>query len=345
MHITKSACSLALLSALVLTGCAGTAKNQSADASASQSGGASAAGFPLTIDNCGHQLTFKKAPERTVSLNQSSTEIQLSLGIADKMVGTATWTDPVLPSLEAENAKVERISDGGPTSEAVVAKEPDFVTASFPSTLSDKNAGSYEKYESLGVPAYLAPNQCGKKSGNDAPAENFTIDKVYQEIDELSRIHGVPEKGQEVTAQLKQRLEKAVEQKPSKPITVMFWFANAEAPYVAGGSGASQFVSDQLGVTNIYADQRDEWPQVNWEDVAAKNPDIIVMGDLTRKSQTAESAAEKIEYLKSNPVTAEMEAVKNERFVKVAGGDLNPSIRTVDLAEKLVAGIEQFGLK
>ena len=290
-------------------------------------------------------MTFKKAPARTVSLNQSSTEIQLSLGIADKMVGTATWTDPVLSSLESENAKVERISDGGPTSEAVIAKEPDLVTASFPSTLTDKVAGSYEKYESLGVPAYLAPNQCGKKSGNDAPAENFTIEKVYQEIDELSRIHGVPEKGQELVAQLKQRLEKAVAQKPGKPVKVMFWFANSEAPYLAGGSGASQFISDQLGITNIYSDQRDEWPQVSWEDIAAKNPDIIVMGDLTRKSQTAETADAKIEYLKSNPVTSQMDAVKNERFIKVAGGDMNPSIRTVDLAEKLVAGIEQFGLK
>ena len=74
-------------------------------------------------------------------------------------------------------------------------------------------------------------------------------------------------------------------------------------------------------------------------------PDIIVMGDLTRKSQTAETADAKIEYLKSNPVTSQMDAVKNERFIKVAGGDMNPSIRTVDLAEKLVAGIEQFGLK
>lgn len=38
MHVKKSVCSLALLSALLLGSCAGTAKNQSADASASQSG-------------------------------------------------------------------------------------------------------------------------------------------------------------------------------------------------------------------------------------------------------------------------------------------------------------------
>ncbi|MDO5083752.1 MAG: ABC transporter substrate-binding protein [Arachnia propionica] len=339
MKLSTSVLSAALLPTLLLGACSGTPASQTSSAAPAT------AGFPLTIDNCGHQLTFQAPPKRTVSLNQSSTEIQLSLGVAQTMVGTGTWTDPVLPALEADNEKVERLADNAPSLEAVVAKEPDFVTASFPSTLSDKTVASFEKFESLGVPAYLAPNQCGKKSGDDAPEENFTIDKVYQEIDDLAKIHGVPDKGAELTTELRTRLEKAVAQKPGKPVTVMFWFANSEAPYVAGGSGASQFVSDQLGVTNVYSDQRDEWPQVSWEDVAAKNPDIIVMGDLTRKSQTAETAQAKIEYLKSNPVTAEMEAVKNNRFVKVAGGDMNPSIRTVDLAEKLVAGIEEFGLR
>ena len=49
--------------------------------------------------------------------------------------------------------------------------------------------------------------------------------------------------------------------------------------------------------------------------------------------------------MKRSFLTAQMDAVKNERFIRVAGGDMNPSIRTVDLTEKLVAGIEQFGLK
>ena len=339
MRIYTSILSGALLSALFLSGCS---KGEAPQATQSAS---AAAGFPLTIENCGHQLTFQAPPKRTVSLNQSSTEIQLSLGLEETMVGTGTWTDSVLPSLAAANEKVERLADNAPSLEAVVAKEPDFVTASFPSTLSDKTVASFEKFETLGVPAYLAPNQCGKKSGDDAPTENFTIDKVYREIDDLAQIHGVPEKGAELKAELEKRLASAVAQKPGRPITVLFWFANAEAPYVAGGSGASQFVSDQLGLTNVYVDQRDEWPQVSWEDVAEKNPDIIVMGDLTRKSQTAETADAKIEHLKSNPVTAEMEAVKNDRFVKVAGGDMNPSIRTVDLTEKLVAGIDEFGLR
>ena len=51
------------------------------------------ADYPLTIENCGREVTVDAPPQRAVSLNQSSTEILLSLGLADRMVGTATWTD------------------------------------------------------------------------------------------------------------------------------------------------------------------------------------------------------------------------------------------------------------
>ena len=159
MRIYTSILSGALLSALLLSGCSGGPAPQ-----ATQSASA-AAGFPLTIDNCGHQLTFQAPPKRTVSLNQSSTEIQLSLGLEETMVGTGTWTDPVLPSLEAANEKVERLADNAPSLEAVVAKEPDFVTASFPSTLSDKTVASFEKFETLGVPAYAGWRSLAGRQG------------------------------------------------------------------------------------------------------------------------------------------------------------------------------------
>lgn len=51
--------------------------------------------YPLTIENCGVSVRFDGPPQRAVSLYQASTEILLSLGLADQMVGTSTWFDPV----------------------------------------------------------------------------------------------------------------------------------------------------------------------------------------------------------------------------------------------------------
>lgn len=333
---------------LGVAACSSSTSSDSGNSSATASSSATKnANFPLTIQNCGHTLTFDKAPERTVSLNQSSTEIQLSLGVADKMVGTATWTDSVLSNLEDANNKVPRLADDAASMDSVIAANPDFVTASFTSTLSSKNSGSFEDYQRLGVPAYISPTDCtldntDADSGDGPRGRKFTMEEVYQEVTDLAEIHGVPEKGKELNDSLAKRLDTAFSQKVAEPHTVVYWFANSEAPYVAGGTGPSQFVSENLGLTNIYADQTDQWPQVSWEDLAAKNPDVIILGDLTRKSQTAETAQAKIDYLKNNPVTAQMDAVKNNRFITVAGGDMNPSIRTVDLAEKVATGMSGF---
>lgn len=65
---------------------------------------------------------------------------------------------------------------------------------------------------------------------------------------------------------------------------------------------------------------------------------MLVIGDLTRKSQTAESAEKKIESLESNPATKNLDAVKHKRYVLLSGQAMNPTIRTVEGAERMVTG-------
>jgi iron complex transport system substrate-binding protein len=73
--------------------------------------------YPLTLENCGQDVTVESAPTRVVSLDQNSTEILLTLGLADRIVGTASWTDPVLDSLAEANEDVTRIADNAPSYE------------------------------------------------------------------------------------------------------------------------------------------------------------------------------------------------------------------------------------
>ncbi len=97
-------------------------------------------------------------PQRVVSLNQASTEILLSLGLADRMVGTATWTDPVRENLADANAAVPpRLADNKPSLETVLEANPDFVTASFGSSIGDGGAEGRDQYEKLGVPTISRP--------------------------------------------------------------------------------------------------------------------------------------------------------------------------------------------
>lgn len=69
-----------------------------------------------------------------------------------------------------------------------------------------------------------------------------------------------------------------------------------------------------------------------------------MIGDLTRKQQTAETAQAKIHFLETNPATRNLTAVKKKRYVLLSGQAMNPSIRTVEGIEKVAAGLRDFGL-
>ncbi|MBQ1097980.1 ABC transporter substrate-binding protein [Streptomyces sp. b94] len=342
MHLSRPArCSVLLLTgSLLLTAC-GSGPGPSAKS------GDSAAGV-ATFDNCGRKVTVEAPPKRAVSLNQGTTEILLSLGLADRMAGTATWTDPVMKGLEKANAKVPRLADNQPSFERVLETEPDFVASSFASTLSKGGVAPREKFEELGVPTYLSPADCeGKDNNGDGDGSRtkpLAMETVYREVRELARVFGVEKRGEQLVDRLKSRVTKATSGIRAENTTVLYWFANQESPYMAGCCGAPGIVTDALGAKNVFDDSTQEWPQINWETVADRDPDVLVIGDLTRKSQTAESAVKKIAFLESNPATKNMKAVKKKRYVLLSGQAMNPTVRTVEGVEKVASALRAYGL-
>ncbi|WP_369031158.1 MULTISPECIES: ABC transporter substrate-binding protein [Streptomyces] len=302
----------------------------------------------LTLDNCGQRVEITSAPKRAVSLNQGTTEIMLSLGLADRMAGTATWTDPVLKGLEKANATVPRLADNAPSFEKVLDTEPDFVAASFASTLAKGGVAPREKFTELGVPAYLSPADCEGKDnsggGDGTRTKPLTMESVYGEIRDLAKIFGVEARGDELVESLKARVTKATAGIDASDSSVLYWFANQESPYMAGCCGAPGIITDALGAKNVFDDTTEEWPQINWETVADRDPDVLVIGDLTRKSQTAETAAKKIAFLESNAATKNMTAVRNKRYVLLSGQAMNPTIRTVEGVEKVAAALREYRL-
>ncbi|MEU1482950.1 ABC transporter substrate-binding protein [Streptomyces sp. NPDC005752] len=305
-------------------------------------------GFPVTLKNCGRTVTVDAAPRHAVSLNQGSTEILLSLGLAGRLAATATWTDPVMKGLEKDEATVPRIAGNQPSSERVLAEEPDFVSASFDSTLGKGGVATRDQFEELGVPTYLSPTDCAGKdntgSSDGSRTERLTMDGVYGEVRDLAAVFGVPERGEELVTSLRARIERATADIDASDATLLYWFANAEAPYLAGCCGAPGIITEELGAKNVFDDTHEEWPRINWETVADRDPSVLVIGDLTRRSQTAESAEKKIEFLESDPATKNMEAVRNKRYILLSGQAMNPTIRTVEGVERVAEGLRSFGL-
>jgi len=308
--------------------------------------------YPLTLQNCGRQITIDKAPTKTVSIGQSSTEILYLLGLADKVVGTALWVGPVLKGYEEVNARIDRLADNDPSFESVLARKPDLVTVQFQWQVGPEGVVARpEQFEELGIPVYTSPSDCVGKE-NSAASDGvrhqvFTMGLVYREIRELAEIYNVQDKGEAVVADLKAREEAARAKVASAKgkLSAVFWFSSAADadPYVAGRNGAPGYIMLALGIENIIKTD-DEWPTVGWETIARANPTMIVAGSMERRRYPLDSLEAKLDFLKSDPVASLMPAVAKGYVFDMDAQAMNPTIRTIEGIELLADSIAKAGL-
>ncbi|WP_296747174.1 ABC transporter substrate-binding protein [Mesorhizobium sp.] len=314
---------------------------------------AAATKYPLTITNCGQSVTFDKAPEKTVSIGQGMTEILYSLGLADKIVGTAVWVGPVLPAYADANKKIKRLADNDPSFEAVVGQEPNLVAAEFEWHVGAQGSvGKREQFSALGINTYIAPADCVAKintdGGDGVRKELFTMDLIYQEIGELAQIYDVQDRGDALIASLKKREADAVASLggSAKDLPIVFWFSSKEVKgdaFIAGKNSAPAYILKTLGAKNVVTTE-EEWPLVGWETISQANPAVIVIATMDRRRYAADDPKVKIDFLEKDPVTSQLDAVKNKHFVEMDAQSMNPTIRTIDGIETLAAGIKSFGL-
>jgi len=314
---------------------------------------ASPTSYPLTVSNCGVDVTFTKAPERAMALGQNSAEIMLLLGLEDRIAGTAFWPSKVLPELAQANAKVKLLTVEIPTLEAVLAERPDFVAAQLLNLLGPNSTiATREDFANLGIPSYLSPGVCATSDNvadvHGSRASLWNMDLLYQEIDELAQIFDVTERGQALIASFKAR-EAAVRDRvagsDSDP-SFVFWFSSpspADDAYIGGKNGASGFIADLLGGHNAITTEA-EWPTVSWEGIVAANPTVLVIADLDRNRWDLDKPAAKKAFLTSDPVVSQIDAVKKGHIAVMDGQAMNPTIRTIYGAEQLADQLVDFGL-
>ena len=310
--------------------------------------------YPLTISNCGQQVTFTKAPAKVVSIGQSMTEVLYALGLSDKVAGTAVWFSPVLPQFADVNSKIKRLADNDPSFESVVGQEPDLVAAEFEWHVGPQGSvGKREQFSALGINTYASPADCVAKvndnGGDGVRKELFSMDLIYQEIGELSEIFDVKDRGDALIASLKKREADAVASMAgakAKGLPIVFWFSSKEVngdAFIAGKNGAPAYILKTLGAKNVVTTE-EEWPLVGWETIAEANPAVIVMASMDRRRYAADDPKVKLDFLEHDSVTSQLNAVKNRHVVVMDAQAMNPTIRTIDGVEVLANAIKSFGL-
>lgn len=307
--------------------------------------GASAADYPLTIDNCGFKESFEHPPERVVTIGQHETELLLALGLQDKIVGTSVWFGALPDELKQQGEKLKRLAENAPGFEAVAAQRPELVLAQYSWHVGPQGeVATRQQFEQLGIRTWISPADCTAKSvtatsnGDGARSEPYSISIIFDEITALAHIFAVPAHGEALKQKLAARIAAAQRNnhtQPQAPLKVVYWFSSTRLkgdPWVAGSKGAPGWISKTLGLTNII-DSDEEWPAVTWEHIVKSQPDIIVIASMERRLYPADDVATKKQFLETDPVTREMPAVKNGHIVVVPAMSLNPSLRNVEAVE------------
>lgn len=332
MHNGTRTITLVALTVSLITGCSSPADTATT---------AGPPGYPVTLENCGRAVTVKSPPQRAVSINQPATELLLTLGLADRMVGSASWSDEVRPELAAENAKVPVLSRDFPSFERVLKEKPDFVYATFDWSFTDEGVAPRDRFERLGVPTYQSSSECG---GQDAAQQRpLTLDDMYAEIGDVAKIFGVEDRGEQLVSSLRTRMSTAADGLKADDVTLMWWYAGTKAPYIAGCCGAPGIITNAVGARNAFADSRQLWPEISWEAILERDPDVLVLADLTR-GDDGDSVAAKIRFLESDPAAQRLTAVRERRWIVLPGTAMDPSLRNVNAVETVASGLRSFGL-
>ncbi|MFD6229347.1 ABC transporter substrate-binding protein [Streptomyces sp. NPDC060232] len=337
-HRTRTgiALTLVLASAAVTAGCSTTTADRKPQA---------AADARPDVTSCGRQLSFDRPPERAVTLDQTSTETLLELGLQDRMAGTANLKTKIPAQYRDAYAKIPVIAPKIATGEQLRAATPDFVLAGSTDLYTKDRAGTREELADLKVPSFVSAVDCPQL--NEAGKSPFEL--LFSDYEQLGRAFGAEERAAVLVREQRAAVAKAAEgtsgtaQDGKRPTVVYLYSVFNGMPYVAGRTGLPSEMSRIVGARNAFDDVEEDWPEVSWEEVAKREPDFIVIGDLSERGRPGDSAAEKRKAMAEDPMVSRLAAVRDNKIIEVPGIELDPSVRSVHALGLLAAGMKDLG--
>jgi iron complex transport system substrate-binding protein len=316
-----------LIAVFALTAC-GTAPAAAPAAPAETTTAASAA-TPVTIDNCGRQVTFERPPSRVVSTGQEGTEILLALGLADRIVGISrTFNDPPEEFRTAYAALPRLAEEKVAPKEATLAARPDLVVAVWADYDLDPAEGlaGREELAAAGAKVLSLSANCA------TDPSTVTIEDTYRDILDLGRVFGVSDRAEKVVGEMKAKITEVQERIAGEARPKVLLYANGEGPIGVSGAGLASDLVRLAGGDNVFADIKEGFGRVAIEAAAARKPEVFVTNYYEPGPTPQEKAAFLRKALPHSP------AAKQERVVAVPDASLNAGIRNADAVVALAEG-------
>ncbi|MFG1780553.1 ABC transporter substrate-binding protein [Micromonospora sp. NPDC049051] len=284
------------------------------------SGGPPAAGYPVTISNCGKKYTYERPPSRVVVMNGGSVaEVSalLELGVADRIVANAQSYGAsevdgrvdAIKQLPTGNIKLNDMSDI--PREAMIGLTPDFVISTYDGGFrAEAGFATRDDLAAVGANTYAPQNSCGEVG---TVSGTPTVEDSYALLRDLGAIFGVSDRAEKIIADSKARIAEVGAKTASLPkqkvMLIIPGMAMGGEFSSVGGNGIWNDIMARSGAVNAFAGATEQmFANLSREQVAKADVDVLLVVNYMSKDPDADAK----KLLAQFP---QWDAAKNNRYV------------------------------
>lgn len=291
----------------------------------------SALAEPVTVDNCGTDLTFASVPERVVVHDINMSEMAFALGLQEKIVGLTGITGwyKTSPEFDEQRGDIPELAPKYPTMENLIAASPDLFVAGWYYGMRPGGEVTPDTLEAQGIQTLILTESCVHLH-KDRPVAS--MDLLFDDMVRLGTIFDKKSEAEALVADWKSELLEIDTAIPDENrLRVFLYDSGTDKPFTAGRYAITTAMIESAGGKNVMSDMETSWGTTSWEAVAAANPQFLVLLDY----QDGSGAEGLMKFLKEHPIMSLTDAVQNERYVPLRYEELTPGPSNIAAISKI----------
>lgn len=266
MH-TTTFLAVTVFTAGLLSGCGTSTGTDDADTTGA---------YPVTVENCGVEVTFEKAPERVFLANSAPVQYLSGLDLLDRLASragqfpTEYYDDETVAAIRKVPSLTEKLTPDGHlniSQEEIIAQDPDLV-------LGLPEGVTRESLEAADIPVLVEPSFCPE--GIDRPG----YDVVYDQMRLYGEVFDRGQQAEEAVTALRDRIdevESGLPQQETRTAAVLWPYRGQGTVGAYGKKSMADPQLTTLGYTNVFGDIDERVFEISMEQVLDRDPDIIIL--------------------------------------------------------------------
>jgi iron complex transport system substrate-binding protein len=235
-----------------------------------------APGYPVTVSNCGVDVTFDAPPQRIVMLKSAAVPYLHALGVLDRVTARAGQYPKEYydAATQAELDRIPLLTDKTDTSghlqiskEVVISQEPDLV-------LGEVDNLSRDTLAAVDIPLLEEPAMCPDSTA--VPS----FDDIYRQMETYGRVFGRQTEASTAVTALQDRMTKVQAEAGSgsgRTAAVLYPTVGGGTTYAYGTGSMAHPQLTAAGFRNVFGDVKERVFEVTVEELLGRNPDVLIL--------------------------------------------------------------------